>query len=218
MLASLHRAFCRIRYYIAVSLNQPGPKTLDSLFLGQRDFYRMAINGDDRMHALADCLIEHAGDCQSLFDISVYEGYTLGIVAERTGARRVSGCDLSEVALQRARARLNGHFFMFDLQELWRNPDMRIPVAPHDVVLACEVLYYVGPLGHIFWRFPWLFPSRKMRVIQAIKRSAVKGVLVQHYACDVKRSIGKTVQRCGGYCVNEEWGIYWLSANTLGGQ
>ncbi len=174
----------------------------------------MALNGDERMHAIADSALEHAGRCDSILDISVYEGYTLGIVAKRTGARQLSGCDLSEVALDRARARLNGHFFAFDLQELWRKPDMTISVAPHDVVLVCEVLYYIGPLGHVFWRFPWLFARRKMRVLEAIRRSALKGVLVQHYASNVKSSIGKTVERCGGYCVNEEWGIYWLPAST----
>lgn len=206
--------FWRMFYYIGCIVNQPDTKTLDRLFDTHPDFYRMELNGDERMIAIADCARAHAGEVRSILDLSVYEGYTLDIVAQRTGAETLSGCDISRVAVGRAAERLKGNFFYFDVNELWKNPDANVPVAPHDVVLACEMFYYIGIMGHIFWRFPWIFTRRKMQFLEAIRRSATKGVLVQHYSDNVKKSIGAIVERCGGYYVNEAWGIYWLPAKT----
>ncbi len=173
-------------------------KTLDRLFDTHPDFYRMELNGDERMIAIADCARAHAGEVRSILDLSVYEGYTLDIVAQRTGAETLSGWRHLSCCVDRAAKRLKGNFFYFDVNELiWKN---RMLTSPSRLTsrFGCEMFYYIGIMGHIFWRFPWIFTRRKMQFLEAIRRSATKGVLVQHYSDNVKKSIGAIVERCGG--------------------
>ena len=101
-------ARARAGYAIGTILGRPKACVLDRVFAACPDFYRMRDYGDERMDAVADVIRDEVGSCASLGDVSVYEGYTLGRVAARLGVSDLSGCDLSQVALERARAELAG--------------------------------------------------------------------------------------------------------------
>ncbi|MCZ8316313.1 hypothetical protein [Phreatobacter sp.] len=207
-------ARARVDYAVATLLGRPRACVLDRLFAAYPDFYHMRDYGDERMDAIAEVIRREVGDCASLGDVSVYEGYALGRVADRLGVANLSGCDLSEVALDRARGALSGSFAAFDLTRLYDDPAIGLPIPRPDVLLVCECLYYVGPLANHAWSQSWIFRSRKLGFIAALRRHARKAVIFQHFGSRQKDAIGELVVAAGGRKVEDRWGIWLLPATA----
>lgn len=205
-------ARARAGYAIGTILGRPKACVLDRVFAACPDFYRMRDYGDERMDAVADVIRDEVGSCASLGDVSVYEGYTLGRVAARLGVSDLSGCDLSQVALERARAELAGTFVPYDLNRLYQDPTSTLPLPQVDVLLVCECLYYVGPFGDLAWRRPWICRDRKLAFLAALRRHARKAVVFQHFGARQKEAIGRLVVEAGGRKVEDRWGIWLLPA------
>lgn len=210
----LNVALTRASYAVSTALAKPSAAILDNLFAAYPDYYRMRINGDERMAAIAEAIRSEVGTCDSLGDVSVYEGYVLGWVARELGVETVSGCDLSGVAVERARAYLPGTYTTFDLNDLYKDPTSNLPIPKPDVLLVCECLYYIGPLANLTWRQTWLFREAKLAFLQALRRQANKAIIVQHFGKGQKESIGELVVAAGGHKVEDRWGIWLLPAAT----
>lgn len=185
---------------------------MDRLFAACPDFYHMKDYGDERMAAIAAVIRSEVADCGSLGDVSVYEGYALGLVAQDLGCTDLAGCDLSTVALERARSSLPGTFVPFDLNRLYDDPAMTLPIPRPDVLLVCECLYYVGPVANLAWSRPWINRSQKLAFIGALQRHARKAVLFQHFGARQKQAIGDLVTEAGGRKAEDRWGIWLLPA------
>ncbi len=205
-------AVTRARYAVSTALARPSAGVLDHLFAAYPDYYRMKVNGDERMAAIADVIRSEVGGCNSLGDVSVYEGYVLGWVARELGIETLSGCDLSGVAVDRTRGCLPGTFTTYDLNDLYNDPASDLPIPKPDVLLVCECLYYIGPLANLTWRQSWLFRKEKLAFLHALRRQADKAVIVQHFGKGQKESIGELAAAAGGRKVEDRWGIWLLPA------
>lgn len=203
-------------YYGSSLVGRPTKGILDFYFSQFPDAYAMERNGDERFAVMADAIQENVGRVSSLLDVSCFEGYGLSFLAQRLDVEAVSGMDISGVALERARERLEGtpaSFLQFDLRDLEKRPEDGIPLQPHDVVVVSEVLYCLG----LHWRHAALQRGRKKRMIRALQACAGAAVVFQHFGRDVREPIGSVIEECGGRLVNEEWGVYVLAGNAPAG-
>lgn len=200
--------------YVAANLfARPTGQILNYYYSCFQDAYRMEANGDARVIAMAEAIRFHVGGASSILDVSCHEGYGLAFLVRELGAEAAIGLDLSEVALERARNRLTdvaSTLICFDLQRLYRHPDVGLPSLPCDVVIVSETLYYLG----LHWRIAGLRKDRKVRMMGALQRHAKKAVVLQHFGRDVRSPIGSVIADCGGHLVNEEWGIYILPGHA----
>ena len=199
--------------YAVSTLYRPTRWINNRFFSAVPDAYQIRAHGDRRMLALAEAARVHIGPCESILDVTVCEGLTLQRVAQVLKVRCLAGLDLSDIALDRARTRLDeGRFQRFDLMLLYRDPTVEVPLAPADLVLVCECLYCVGPMASLLWKYPSLQNRRKKQLVEGLRKCARKGVLFQHFGERQRHGIGAIVESCGGRLVNERWGIYYLPA------
>ncbi len=133
-------------------------------------------------------------------------------MAKELGVETLAGCDLSGVAVERAKACLPGTYATYDLNDLYKDPGSSLPIPKTDVLLVCECLYYIGPLANLTWRQSWLFREAKLAFLEALRRQANKAVIVQHFGKGQKESIGELVVAAGGRKVEDRWGIWLLPA------
>lgn len=211
---SVRRLWHKARYAVAVSMFRPDRRILDGYFGAVSDAYRMAINGEGRMEALARAIDASVGPCRSILDVGCYEGYCLRYIADHLAAESVIGLDISEAVLARARARcagISGAFRQYDLTRLYDGTDTALPpeVVPCDVVLVCDVLYYVGPRCTRLWSRSTRQMAAKQALVRQLQRYARKALILEHFS-SFREPIGQIAESCGGRMLDAEWGIYRL--------
>ncbi|MGQ9746566.1 MAG: class I SAM-dependent DNA methyltransferase [Candidatus Caldatribacteriaceae bacterium] len=80
-------------------------------------------------------------EVQFILEIGCSEGVFTELLLQK--GKRVLGIDISETALQRAQERLKKYSGQFELKKVNIVADNKL-VGPFDLVLASEVLYYLG--------------------------------------------------------------------------
>lgn len=206
----MRRAISQLNYTLSCLLNRPTGPVLDRYFNERVDCYLMNAQGGPRFEAIASAILENFGPCDSLLDASIYEGVGAATIANRIGARRIVGFDLSGVAIERARERcaaFDTEFHRFDLGTLMAPADQHIPGPRCDIVLVSEVLYSVGPFARYVWKYPDLQRAAKRRLLSRLGARGNKGMIVQHYGAREKQAIEEVAKDLGGLCVNREFGI-----------
>jgi len=213
------RLLARTRYLAATALHRPTTKVLDSYFSAFPDPYHMEGHTGSRLAALAAALCTHVGPFESLLDISCHEGLVLSGLAREFGLTDVMGLDLSTVALARARERCAAErpaarFAAFDLNALYADRT-RLPIErPYDVIIVCEVLYYIGPFANTLWSHAGLAQGRKRRFFAALQAQARKAVVIQHFGRRQRDAIGAVARACGAIEADAAWGIYILEGKA----
>jgi SAM-dependent methyltransferase len=207
-----------VRYVLATCFWRPKQALLDEYFSAFPDAYNMQRNGPARFDALAGAIRDHVGEVNSILDVSCYEGFVLQHLARSAGAPRVAGLDISRTVIERARKRCDGldaEFASFDLTALYRDPSLKLPVeGPFDVVLVCDILFYVGPQARRLWLHAEPRIDRKLALLDAFCRHARKAVIVQHFGRHFREPIGEVVRRAGGRELDAEWGIFLLPGSA----
>lgn len=209
----------RATYDCAVGIFHPNKRVLDWYFSVVPDAYRMMKNGPARVEAIAQVIEAHVPSYASLLDVGCFEGYALHFLADRLGSNAVTGLDISEVALDRARARcaaLPGTFVQIDLTALFENPDLELPpsVGTHDVVLICDMLFYVGHGCNRVWSQKTRKLQQKRALLTRLRRHARHALVVQHFSPRHRDAIGFVVESLGGRLLNRPWGIYLLEGTA----
>jgi SAM-dependent methyltransferase len=115
-----------------------------------------------RFEATNQAILARFGRVGHLLEIGCGEGYQTAYLA-RVGTR-VTGCDISGDALERARQRVPAARF-----HVAAVPQLALPAeaGPYDLAVACEVLYFADDIGAAIARMRALAP---MGLLSALER------------------------------------------------
>lgn len=219
MRRTLKQLWTSARYAVAVGALRPSSRVLDEYFETFPDAYQMVQNGPARVMAIAKAVDENIGPCDSILDVGCYEGMVLRHLSDHLSVKTIIGLDSSEVVLQRAREAcrgIPGIFQQWDLNHTYENPKLGLPaeVVKCDLVLVCDVLFYLGRNCSYLWSNPTRQLAQKQDFLKALQKYAHKGVIVQHFGAKHRDAIGAVVESCGGRLLNKEWGIYLMKGTT----
>ena len=208
----------RLRFGMVWWLRGVSAKDLDA-FYQNPDAHHLGRWNNDRFETLCKVIDQRIGDVQTIVDVGCHEGRCLRYLAEHSGAQSLVGLDASERVIDRAKVRCEGlpiRFQRFDLNRLYADPEgahMPLSAVP-DVLVLCEVMYYVGPASYRRWKSSKHDLDHRQRLIQALARHAAKAVIFQHFGRREREAIGTAVVACGGELVDRQWGIYVLKGNA----
>lgn len=214
----LRCAYLRTRFGLVWWLRGVGENDLDA-FYEIPDAHGLGRWNSDRFEALVSVIRTHIGPVDRVVDVGCHEGRCLRYLMEHVEARGFVGLDVSRQALDRARQRcagLPGEFYRFDLNQLYTDPEETVLPFQQtpDVLVACEVVYYVGPASYRRWRSSRIDFEGKKRFVLSLARLARKAVIFQHFGKREREAIAEVVRACGGRMVNREWGIYLLTRDA----
>jgi len=160
-----------------------------------RDPWKLDSDGERTRYAETNRHLELAfGRVESLLELGCGEGYQTEVLGRV--AKHVTGLDVSPTAVARARERLPGaEFAVGDLfAQPWSGEEGRF-----DVVVACEVLYYLRDVP---------------RTLDAMERLARRGCLVTYFT-PAERRVGAHVaarpglERATFRHGEVEWTVAW---------
>ena len=197
--------------------SRPTPWVWDFYYREFPDSHHIKTNGPRRFDEIAAVITEYAPHAVSMLDLGCHEGVAFHYLGKKCSIKRMFGIDCSEVALERARQLFDGEgqFKQFDLNDLYLDPSKALPVdKSFDVVLASEVLYYLGSPSYQIWQVADREIERKRKLIKAIARYSRGIVVFQHFGRRERDAIGIVIEDCGGTCVNAEWGIYCMAGTA----